>query len=300
MKKNLFDQLTFTLGTIRYNDLLYFSVQDDANDISTYPHFFPTVLDQGRWSRVDGLNWIAVDMSVCRHPLEQMIAIGEDGQVICLGSAKESLEQISCSNQTPLERGGPLRSVRGIGKKAYAAGMKRQVYRRDDEKKWVSIDDGVYETGKPVCGFEAIDGFNEDDIYGVGWEGEIWHYNGAEWSRKDSPTNLILTDVCCADNGCVYICGQVGTLIVGCDNHWSIIDTDMKEHFWSVKWYKGQLYASSYSGIYTLIDGNLTRINFVEDIPKTFYQIATGDDIMCSIGGKDIMLFDGEHWSRIA
>ena len=64
------------------------------------------------------------------------------------------------------------------------------------------------------AGFEDICGFNLTEVYAVGWNGEIWQWEGVRWIDRPSPTNLILTGVCCGTDGNVYACGQNGTLIV--------------------------------------------------------------------------------------
>ena len=58
------------------------------------------------------------------------------------------------------------------------------------------------------AGFEAIAGFGEENIYAVGWRGEIWQRKDDGWIQRDSPANVILTGVCCTDDGYVYICGR--------------------------------------------------------------------------------------------
>ena len=66
-----------------------------------------------------------------------------------------------------------MRSVRAIEGVAYAAGMMRQVYRRDGANSWSPIDKGMRASREDkVCGFEAIDGFTHRDIYAAGYKGE--------------------------------------------------------------------------------------------------------------------------------
>lgn len=290
---------TFVLGAVRYNDLIYFALQDDRVDSNTTSHFYPITFDQGNWGGDLVIEWSPVGMTVAQYPIEQMVVISEDGNVYTFGSGKEGFEKISYNGTNPLERGGPLRKIRNISNAVYAVGMKRQVYRRIAENNWTPIDDTVYSPGQNVVGFESLDGFNEEDLYAVGWEGEIWHFDGASWSQIDSPTNLILLDVCCAGDNNVYISGQMGLLIAGRGNKWKIIDTQFKENIWSMVWFQDSLYLSAYSGIYRLHDNQIERINFKGDIPATFYHLAAGDGLLVSIGGKDVMGFDGNAWFRI-
>jgi hypothetical protein len=187
------------------------------------------------------IQWTPVGITICRSPLEQMVTMSEDGDIYCLCSGEERYEKIMNEGMSPLERGGPMRGIRYIGSSVYAVGMKRQIYRRVDFDHWISIDTGVFSNGSEVVGFEAIDGFNEHELYAAGWEGEIWAFNGERWERKESPTNVILHDICCADDGSVYACSQLGTLVKGRGDEWQTIDTELQENIWSLAWFNDTL-----------------------------------------------------------
>jgi hypothetical protein len=62
------------------------------------------------------------------------------------------------------------------------------------------------------------------ELYAVGWQGEIWHYDGEKWHQLPSPTKLVLVDVCCAGDGTVYACGREGLLLKGRDQTWEIVE----------------------------------------------------------------------------
>lgn len=290
---------TFVLGAVRYKDLIYFALQDDRVDSNATSHFYPITFDQGNWGGDIVIEWSPLGMTVSQYPIEQMLIINENGNVYTFGSGKEGFEKISNNGINPLERGGQLRKVRNISNAVYAVGMKRQAYRRIAENDWITIDDTVYTSGQNVVGFESLDGFDEGDLYAVGWEGEIWHFDGSSWSQLDSPTNIILLDVCCAGDNNVYISGQMGVLIVGRGNKWTLIDTQLKENIWNLVWFQDSLYFSTYSGIYKVHGSQIERINFKNDIPTTFYHLSSRDGLLVSIGDKDVMGFDGSAWFRI-
>jgi len=185
--------------------------------------------------------------------------------------------------------------------KAYAVGMDRQVYRRDDVNQWICIDAGCRpkKKGKAV-GFMCIDGFNANDIFAAGVGGDLWHYDGTSWAENDVATKLTLQNIVCAGDGKVYICGQMGLLIVGRGDTWTVIEHGVTEDaFWGITWFKDKLYLSTMSEVYVWDGKALKPVAWGKDRPDTCYHLTACPDEMWSIGAKDLMAFDGKKWKRI-
>lgn len=299
IKKVWTDRFSFVAGAVRFKDLTYLSIVDDDLNAEKHPHSGLLEWDAGIWRDGGRLNWITVDMTVVKTPLHQMIVVSSIGEIRMMGSGDIHDELVITTEGSPENR-GEIRCIREISGKAFVAGMNRTVYRRDDAHKWICIDKDIQTIGKEVTGFESIDGFSETDIYGVGWDGEICHFNGLTWSQMESPTNAILTDVICAADGNVYICGRNGLLISGRFRNWKILDTGIIKHdFWNLAWYNGELFISSYQGVYKLENQTIVPVDFGRDTPNTFYKLSTADNVLWSIGKKDVMCYDGVSWARI-
>jgi hypothetical protein len=301
MPKQITDEFSLTRGVLRNKEIGYLSVVDDELAKQKVAPSSVVEIYQGELHEGPHLTWGIVGVCVNRATREQLLAVGEDGEVLLYGSGETHEETVKTKDENPEER-GPLRCARFIGKNSYIAGMGRQVYRREGENQYVCIDQTMRppEGSKEVVGIEAIDGFSEKELYAVGWKGEIWTYNGKAWRQIQSPTNLILSNVRCAEDGVVYVCGRRGMLIRGKGKSWRVIEHDAtKEDFFGIEWYGGKLYLATMSQLFTLEGEELEPVEFDDDQPDTCYSLSAADGHLLSTGEKDVMLFDGEEWERI-
>lgn len=295
---------SYVTGTVRYRDLACVAQVADEMAKAREEHSYFLQWDNGTWGRfLDGcLNWTTVDATVCQFPIEQTLFLGLNGEVLCAGSGDEHEEIIREGQPDSPEQRGMMRGVGTIEGKAYAVGMQRQVYRRDGANQWTCIDQSARPepNDEGVYSFEAIAGFSAKETYAAGRGGEIWRYDGSIWIRTDSPTNMILTRICCAGDGNVYLCGRVGTLIRGRGDIWEQINHDeTTDDFWGIAWYNDHLYLSTMRAVYQLVGNGLKPVDFGHDKPSSCFALSTADSVMWSIGAKDVMAFDGKQWTRI-
>lgn len=293
------DKFSFVGGVVRNKETAYLTLVGDDVAEQKIPQAIFVVWHKGQWLQGASKDWNAGGVAVARQPLEQLVAVGEWGEVLCLGSGDVHDEHVSGGKGGPVGR-GPMRGVRRIGDSIYAVGMDRQAYRRRAPNDWVDIGPKRAGKSKDVTGFEAVDGFSEKEIYAVGWEGEIWKYDGKKWQSVNSPTNFVLVDVCCASDGSVYACGRLGTLIKGRGASWSVVDLgDFKEDIWSLASFQGRLYLATMYGVYTLEATGVEPVDMGSDQPESAYRLSAEDGVLWSIGAKDVMAFDGKTWTRI-
>jgi hypothetical protein len=257
---------------------------------------------RGEWGGWD-FGWAVCSVSVCHRPAERLIAIGPNGEVQAIGGGQSMQEEpVGDGTRSPRTR-GPLREVRGIAQgRAYAVGTTRQAYVREAPNVWRCIDETARRAGESLIAksFESIDGFCEDEIYAVGWDGEIWHFDGSRWDEIASPTNLGLHRIRCAEDGTAYACGKVGTLLRGRGRTWTVVDHQAtKEALWGLEWFAGHLYVSSTRFVYQLKGDELRRIDFDKNPPETCYHLSAADGVLWSIGARNVMEFDGGKWSEV-
>ena len=281
---------------IREQDLIYVSAVSPSMQEDGLPYSVFFDHDEGEFGQIDDVKWNCVGICVITTPKAQMLALGEYGQVFGFGSQERFEERITGDE---LE----FRDIRSIAGRAFACAMDRKVFRRDGPGQWTAIHGKMDQAAAAdvVFGFESIDGFSESALYAVGWNGEIWHYDGKAWKQEGSPTSILLNRVLCAPDGNVYACGLAGTLLRGKMGRWEIVaDGETGSDLWDLAWFGGRLWVSSLSMLFTLVGDQLEPVEFDDDMPDTFYSLDAREGILWSVGSDDILEFDGETWSRIA
>lgn len=297
------DLFSFARGVVRSREVGYLVLSNDELAEKKIPHSIPVVWHKGNWLRADKpqYDWLTAATVVVRQPKEQLCAVGEYGQVLVMGSGDTHEEKIGTGKDSPDGR-GPLRGARTIGKEVIVVGMDRQVYKREALNTWVPFDQGARPKAgsKKIVGFESVDGFSSKELYAVGWDGEIWRCDGKKWSAVDSPTNAVLTQVCCAGDGNAYACGRRGLLLRGKKDSWEVLEHESTtEDLWDLCWFDEHLYLSSTRSLFTLEGDQLKPVKFGKDVPETCGRLSAADGVLWSIGGKDVMAFDGKKWTRI-
>jgi hypothetical protein len=251
---------------------------------------------QKMWNEVWG--WNAISCCIITKPKEQCISLGDDGHINLLGSGEDLNEQIP----KPDDRSGDLREVRAIDGIPYVVGINRQCFRRPKAGVWERFDQGLPPKGD-LPGLESIHGFNANELYAVGWKGEIWERSKrtkGKWKLAAQPTTLAFFRVLCAEDGNVYAAGQGGIIFRGRGATWEVIDhRDMKDDIFDLEWFAGKLWLSTMYSLHTLENGHLSLVDFDGEPPSTCNHLSTADGLLWSIGAKDVMQFDGKDWTRI-
>ena len=232
--------------------------------------------------------------------------MGRRGNVLSIDcDGKISYEDIKGRYKLPNQYSG-LSEVKRVGNTFYAVGMRRQVYCKNvSSGKWKPIDKGVVveRAGEEIAGFLSLDGFDEKEIYSVGYRGDIWRFDGSKWNKIESPTNVLLETITCAFDGQVYIGGDDGTILIGRYETWKFLEQEITDdHIMSSVYFGDRAYFSTETGIIFSFDGK----NFEDVTPSdklkwfgTTGYLASNDKKLLSIGMSDILTFDGKKWRRI-
>ena len=219
--------------------------------------------------------------------------MGKNGNILVNGQGQRRVETIPDAGKY-----GDILRIRAINDNVYICGMTGQILIRE-KNGWQHIDESLL--GTYELDFEDIDGSNYDDIYAVGMQGVIYHFDGKVWNQIDSPTNRSLSNVRCLSKKEVYICGDNGSLFRGNkDNGWLFMgDPKINHNFWGMESYKGKIYVAYQGGIMTYDGNNLSYLDFDLDKKIDCHRLSANDGVLLSCGVDNLAIFNGQKWSLI-
>ena len=104
----------------------------------------------------------------------------------------------------------------------------------------------------------------------------------------------------CAPDGKVYAAGRSGTIVYGRGEKWQLVNqNETQDTFWGLTWFENKLYLSTESSVYYLESLATKKVDFGINKPPTCRYLQANDEIMCSIGHDDIVIFDGFKWNPL-
>lgn len=293
--------ISFTHVTCIYDDYCLISAVEDERAEDNEDHAIVYNYDAGDWFQ------LSYDVAICgswriADPDPLLVSVGVEGSVF-LWEEDTSTETVDDSEDGPTDL-VTLRCGAVIDGDLYAAGMLRQMYHRRPGGNWTRIDANmrldpeIVEDGR---GFLSIAGRSSNSIYAAGYAGEIWAYDGSTWVEQESPTNVALTAIAVGDAGRVCIVGQLGTIVLGHVDAWSVLEQEMTEDdLWAAAFFKGHFYVASSFALYRIVEDELIELQLSPESDPSFGQLSTNGGILWSVGEKDIMqTTDGENWEVI-
>lgn len=299
MTPSITDQNSFVCAAVQDGNLAYLTMVIDEFAQKRMPHGILMQCHGGRFQRISPAKWNIVSLAVLREPAPCVVALGETGVVLV--AAAGSVKQEDLGAEAAVGQLVPLRGVATFGANAYAVGMRRQAYKRTPDGVWHPIHGAMLDgpNTDAVHGFETVLAISDQEVYAAGWEGEIWRFDGKQWFRVPTPTNLIITGLALADDGRIRACGQAGLMLVGRGDAWEILESGTQEDLWSIQNFKGRIYASGFRNVFELTDGGLKPVAEVAALTNSCYSLATNGEALWSVGPKSVLVSDGVKWYRI-
>ena len=312
--KRSFKGYTMVDCIVRSRDIFYFSLCEDPSELDEESGedvwlkrriacWIKTLPADQQWGNLDFDDADDYHLCVAYVPVEKLIAIEEDGYVYALGSGSHEMEwRLGDWCGGGILRGAVTRS-RTIDGHAYMAGGGRTVAVRKDRNMFVPLMEGLpYDDDDDfeLAGFEDIDGFNANDIYCVGGEGDAWHFDGTNWAQFQLPDSIDLNSVCCAGDGQVYISGYQGTTFRGRGNKWERIHKGkMTIPFKDMVWHEGQIWCTNDYGLWQILDGKIVAADVDSEIAVCSGHLSSHDGVLLLAGSSGAAFKENGIWEKI-
>ncbi len=255
-----------------------------------------------KWSRNQLQGHDLFISGVAHKPKPQLVAVSHSLAVRVIGSGESLKETIPDRDDGGPLRGG-IRKLRTIDGWVYLCGGNNSLARREGPSVWKNYtvdipnperDDDFHNT------FEDVDGFDENDIYCVGREGQVFHYDGISWQQRDFPSNQDMRTVCCADDGFVYISGFKGATYKGRDDEWARISgPEIQLPFKDMVWHDDKLWCTNDNGVWVVSDGKLARAELPDGIGAYAGNLSTGDGVLLLSGYGGAAFLENKKWTVI-
>lgn len=256
----------------------------------------------GRWVKFESRKLIT-SIAIAEEPALELAGVGPDGHCVVLDVRGSQAINVGGQEDATLMHGF-LREIRCVKGVFFCCGMGRQVYRREVGGRWGSMHSGILaDPADPrPLGLNSIHGSGPDDLFAVGFGGEIWHWNGMVWRILDSPTNLTLHQVLYVGPDHVYACGKNGILLRYQRQGWQVLPQD--EHdtdFRSLAWFDDRLYVTTGQELLVLDgDGRLNGVTGAGDLGlvdlsvKGRYMWGSGPNVVAfAVSGQ------ATSWTRV-
>ena len=294
---------------------LYFNelVPQSGEQCTLFGHFYHPPIEDAELTRAvvakPAGGWAVTDRSdindiVCggvfyeTTKAKQLIAVYRRGESFFYPDARGAARTSISKPQNV----GFLSGVRMIGGYPYACGSQNTIFRFDGAA-WVDVAGAlrVPYGGPSDPILNAIDGFDENDIYSVGYSGSVVHFDGASWTSLDVPTNQHLYQVLCHDDGLVYCCGMSGIVLRGRIDAWEDLSSEERtEDFWGMAAFGRKVYLCTLHQLFCIDGDDLVAVDVPVNSSGSYYRLASNDSYLWATTGTGrILRFDGVNWLEL-
>jgi hypothetical protein len=237
------------------------------------------------------------------------VAVDLGGQVFGHGADHDGNEDPHPAQVPGSELAGVVTQLARIGRRLYSVGGPRRMHRRLGAGRWEDLTAKLApprDADHPGRGlrylWQDVAGFSEEDLYAVGGEGDVWHFDGQKWVPCSFPSNELLFNVCCGGDGTVYIGGHRGSLYAGRASKWKkLADGDHGAPWKDLAWFGGRLWCGGDAGLWELRGSRLARAEAPPEVQAAAgaLDVAPDGQWLLTAGPDGAALFDGTRWDLL-
>jgi len=151
-----------------------------------------------------------------------------------------------------------------------------------------------------IYGYDILS-FSDQDIYVVGYQGAIMHFDGNNWQKMATPNRVPIWGIWGPDTNNVYAVGGNGVILYYDGNSWSTMNSGTRQWLYDI-WGTdiNTIYAVG-AGVILKYDGESWLPMMIGDEFKTFFTIYGNheNDIYAAGDFKRIYHYNGVGWTEI-
>ena len=172
------------------------------------------------------------------------------------------------------------------------------------DKPFISQYNGLNFADAPISGIDwglyDIWGSSENNMYAVGYDGTVVHFDGSTWNVEftDGSSPTYLSSVWGNSDSNVYTCGAGGALL-HFDTAWQVLSTHTYFNLWDVWGISDMVYMVGTNGtIIRTIGSTMTKME--TGITNSLYSIwGSAQNNLYAVGwGGKILHFNGSAWTE--
>lgn len=301
-------------------DMYYMTCRFSENSLDE-PYsrlYFYQHLNPNKWFYHDRPDWHVV--STCfqaESPAapRTVYALSEEGEIESLNREGTTTEKIRDAGLLPgSKQYGYVSKIKSIDGVLYVCGYQCQVYKRSLGA-WEHIDQGIIQNltapedtnlsfADAIASLinDTIDlldiaGSNEKNIYTVGSNGFIAHYNGITWTTMKKATAADLHGLHIDEYGNAWAVGARGTVLYGNSiTGFTVISRKTLEaDFNAITEFEGTPYIAASDGIYSIIENKAHKLKITAHDVSSIESI---DGVLWALSALKLIRFDGKTWTE--
>jgi len=219
----------------------------------------------------------------------------------------DDLGHLACNNGCAVIDAGcrrigwtPIASGTGLGFSAVTGTADGQIFAVGEDGLVVHYDGALWiPTQITTAALLAVWASGPDDVYAVGTEGTIEHYDGTGWNAIDAGTTAQLATVHGTGPDDVWVGGGYPTTLLHFDGSaWTTVDSGATAYINGVWAGGGQVFVSTFAGVLHHYDGS-TWTDIPGGVPSLWEIGGAGPDDLYIIGGG-LLHWDGATLQRVA
>ena len=242
--------------------------------------------------------------------LDETIGVDISGYLFSEDSNREDREEELTREIKGSKLTAVFTNIKTVGDSMYAIGIPHLLYKRIGVNEWENLSEsiplpdeylGVFSDDLSVdSGWDDFAGFSEEDMYLVGGDGAVWHYDSTNFKQCDFPSNERVRNVCCAGDGYVYIGGKRGRLWKGKNDTWELVSERKFRIPWKdIVWFSNRLFLGSDYGIWEFKDGEVIRAEVPDQVLTCSgaLSICPEKKYLLTAGNNGASIYDGKEWT---